>query len=145
MPNCDFKMTPLVLLFALVVGKTAAEGVVDLKCSDNATCLDNLTKEFVRSLRQQKTVRLFDYLTIEPLGRTRAARSSQGPVARFLENHAFSFDWNDLSFRLAKPQNRNDAVELEIFEGRTAKGELKFVLCIAFEPLICLNGMVPTK
>lgn len=116
-------MTAIVCLIALLAASAAGE-VVDLSCSDNATCIDGMAKEFVRSLRQQKSVRLFDVITVEPLGRTREARSSEGPVARFLGNHALSFDWSDFSFRFSKPEQRSDAVELEIFEGRASKGKI---------------------
>lgn len=121
-------MTALAYLLALaVIGQAAAE-VVDLSCSDNATCIENLTKEFVRNLRQKKTVRLFDTLTVEPLRRTRQSRSYQSPLARFLEGHAFSLDVSDYSFRLSKPEERSDAVELEVFEGRSTKGEFFFLI-----------------
>ncbi|XP_011554423.3 uncharacterized protein LOC105385700 [Plutella xylostella] len=112
-------MTPIVFLMMLVVSRAAAE-VVELSCSDNATCIDGLAKEFVRSIREQKTVRLFDVLTIEPLQR-RQARSSQGLLSRFLSGHAFSFDWNDFQFRLSRPEQRSDAMELEVFESRGAR------------------------
>lgn len=116
-------MTALVYLLALAVLGQAAAEVVDLSCSDNATCIENLTKEFVRSLRQKKAVRLFDTLTVEPLVRVRQARSHQSPLERFLEGHAFGLDLNDYSFRLSKPEQRNDAIELEVFEGRSTKGK----------------------
>lgn len=116
-------MTALKYLLALaVIGQATAE-VVDLSCSDNATCIDNLTKEFVRNLRQKKTVRLFDTLTVEPLSRTRQARSYESPLTRFLEGHAFSLDVSDYSLRLSKSEQPNEAIELEVFEGRSTKGE----------------------
>ncbi|XP_013185011.1 uncharacterized protein LOC106130661 [Amyelois transitella] len=111
-------MTAIVLLFALVLGHAAA--VIELSCSDNATCIDNLAREVVKNLKQQKAVRVFDSLTIEPLGR-RQARSNDGPLTRFLKNHAFSYDWGDLTFRVSKPEDRNDVLDLELFEDRSAK------------------------
>ncbi|KAM3957964.1 uncharacterized protein ACR2FA_008001 [Aphomia sociella] len=110
-------MTPLILLIALMVGHSTA--VVQLSCSDNATCIDHMAKEMFRSLREQRSVKLFDTLTIEPLGR-RQARSNESPLSRFLNNHAFSFDWADFTFRVAKPQDRSDVLDLEVFEGRSA-------------------------
>lgn len=110
------------LIAAAILGHVRA-GVVELNCSDNSTCIDNMAKEFMRSIRQQKTVRLFDMLTVEPMQRTRQARSHEGLLSRFLQSHAFSFDWNDYTFKLWKAQDRNDALDLEVFESRTAKGE----------------------
>ncbi|XP_063834690.1 uncharacterized protein LOC135083875 isoform X2 [Ostrinia nubilalis] len=114
-----FKMTPLVLLFALTIGHVT--GVVELSCSDNATCIEQMLKDTARSLRQQKTVRLFDALTIEPLG-MRSARANESPLTRFTKNHAFSFDWNEYTFRVTRPQGRSDVMDLEIYESRSAKG-----------------------
>lgn len=116
-----FKMTPLVLLFVLTVGHVTA-GVVELSCSDNATCIDQMLRETARSLRQRKTVRLFDALTIEPLG-LRQARANESPLSRFTKNHAFSFDWNDYTFRVTRPQDRSDVMDLEVYESRSAKGQ----------------------
>ncbi|XP_063834692.1 uncharacterized protein LOC135083875 isoform X4 [Ostrinia nubilalis] len=113
-----FKMTPLVLLFALTIGHVT--GVVELSCSDNATCIEQMLKDTARSLRQQKTVRLFDALTIEPLG-MRSARANESPLTRFTKNHAFSFDWNEYTFRVTRPQGRSDVMDLEIYESRSAK------------------------
>ncbi|CAG9794887.1 unnamed protein product [Diatraea saccharalis] len=114
-------MTPLVLLFALALGHVTA-GVVELNCSDNATCIEHMLKQTARSLRQQKTVKLFDTITIEPLKR-RQARSHDGPLARFSKSHAFSFDWNDFEFRLTRPEGRSDVLDLEVYESRDAKGK----------------------
>ncbi|XP_031764117.1 uncharacterized protein LOC113514509 [Galleria mellonella] len=111
-------MTALLLLIALMLGHATA--VVELSCSDNATCIENMTREMFRNLRQQRSVKLFDVFTIEPLG-TRQARSNESPLSRFLSNHAFSFDWADFTFRVAKPQDRSDVLDLEVFEGRSAK------------------------
>ncbi|XP_049880620.1 uncharacterized protein LOC126377043 isoform X2 [Pectinophora gossypiella] len=112
-------MTPAALLIAAaLLGQ--ARAVVHLSCSDNATCIENLTNEFVRSVRQQKTVRLFDALTVEPLG-TWQKRSSEGLLEKILNNNAFSFDWNDYTFRIWKAQDKNDALDLEVYESRTAK------------------------
>lgn len=116
-----FKMTPLVFLFALTLGHVTA-GVVQLSCSDNATCIENMLRETARSLRQQKTVRLFDALTIEPLN-TRQGRASDAPLTRFTKNHAFSFDWNDYTFRVTRPSNNDDVMDLEVYQSRSAKGE----------------------
>lgn len=113
------KMTAIVYLIALVV-VAEVRGAVELNCSDNATCIDNMAKEFVRSMRQQKAVRLFDLLTIEPLPMRREGRSKQGVLSKFFNTHAFSFDWSDFSFRLSRPEHRSDAVALEVFEGRSA-------------------------
>ncbi|KAG6460660.1 hypothetical protein O3G_MSEX012139 [Manduca sexta] len=113
------KMTPLVSFVAfLLIGSAAA--VVRLECSDNATCIEHATRDMIRSLRQQKAVRIFDLMTIEPLG-TRQARSSRGLLTRFLESHAFSFDWNDFTFRISQPRDGSDKLEVEVFESRTAK------------------------
>ncbi|KAL4708491.1 hypothetical protein ACJJTC_014099 [Scirpophaga incertulas] len=112
-------MTPLVFLVALVFGHVSA-GVVELSCSDNATCIDHMLKEAARSLRQQKSVRLFDSLTIEPL-KVRRGRSNDSPLARFTKNNAFSFDWNDYTFRVTRPQDKSDVLDLEVYESRSAK------------------------
>ncbi|XP_053619789.1 uncharacterized protein LOC128680575 isoform X2 [Plodia interpunctella] len=111
-------MTAIVFLFALILGHAAA--VIELSCSDNATCIDNLAREVVKNLKQQKSVKVFDSLTIEPLGR-RQARSNEGPLTKFLKNHAFSYDWGDFTFRVSKPEDRSDVLDLELFEVRSAK------------------------
>lgn len=133
--NKVFKMTPLVFLFALTLGHVTA-GVVELSCSDNATCIESMLKETARSLRQQKTVRLFDALTIEPLN-TRQARANDAPLTRFTKNHAFSFDWNDYTFRVTRPKNNDDVMDLEIYESRSAKGKsTKKILWAALRKLV---------
>ncbi|CAH0697227.1 unnamed protein product [Spodoptera exigua] len=112
-------MNPLALLVAfMLMGNVRA--IVELNCSDNATCIDHMAKEILRSLKEQKSVRVFNVLTIEPL-RTRQARSKDWWLTNFLDSHAFSFDWNDYTFRLSQVDGRNDALDLEIYDGRTAK------------------------
>ncbi|XP_048001450.1 uncharacterized protein LOC125238218 [Leguminivora glycinivorella] len=115
-------MTAILLIACMVVAQARA-GIVELSCSDNATCIENMAREFVRSMRQQRAVRVFDVLTIEPVMTSgmRQARSRQGFLSKFLESHAFSFDWNDWSFRLTKPEERSGVVDLEVYESRTAK------------------------
>ncbi|XP_061723361.1 uncharacterized protein LOC133529624 isoform X1 [Cydia pomonella] len=115
-------MTAILLIACMVVAQAGA-GIVELNCSDNATCIEHMAREFVRSMRQQRAVRVFDALTIEPVAMKglRQARSRQGFLSRFLESHAFSFDWNDWSFRLTKPEERSGVVDLEVYESRTAK------------------------
>ncbi|XP_026322824.1 uncharacterized protein LOC113232360 isoform X2 [Hyposmocoma kahamanoa] len=115
-----FKMAATAFLIAAALLGHARADVIDLKCSDNATCIEDMAKDFVRSIRQQKTMRIFDVLTIEPIG-TRQARSNEGLLSRLLSNNAFSLDWNDYTFRIWKAQDRQDALDLEVFEGRTAK------------------------
>lgn len=119
-------MTVLVYILALTVVARAG-AVVDLNCSDNATCIEGMAKDFVRSLRQQKAVRLFNVLTIEPMTSYREARSRDGVISRFLKSHAFTFDWSDFSFRFSKPQNRNDAIALEVFQGRSATTGIYYI------------------
>ncbi|XP_022827546.1 uncharacterized protein LOC111357186 [Spodoptera litura] len=112
-------MNPLALLVAfMLMGDVRA--IVELNCSDNATCIDHMAKEILRNLKEQKSVRVFNVLTIEPL-RTRQARSKDWWLTNFLDSHAFSFDWNDYTFRLSQVDGRNDALDLEIYDGRTAK------------------------
>ncbi|KAJ8709518.1 hypothetical protein PYW08_009522 [Mythimna loreyi] len=111
-------MNPLALLVAfMLMGHVRA--TVDLNCSDNATCIDHMAKEILSSLKQQKSVKVFDVLTIEPL-KTRQARSKDWWLTNFFDSHAFSFDWNDYTFRLSQADG-NDALDLEIYKGRTAK------------------------
>lgn len=127
-----YKMAATVFLIAAALLGHARAGVIDLKCSDNATCIEDMAKDFVRSIRQQKTMRIFDVLTIEPIG-TRQARSNEGLLSRLLNNNAFYFDWNDYTFRLWKDQGRENALDFEVYEGRTAKGEFYnelFIVCI---------------
>ncbi|KAI5645736.1 hypothetical protein NE865_02403 [Phthorimaea operculella] len=108
------------LIAAALLGPARA-AVVELSCSDNATCFENLANDFVRSVRQQKTVRLFDTLLVEPLN-TRQARSSEGLLESIFNHNAFSFDWSPYTFRIWKDQNRNDgALDFEVWESRTAK------------------------
>lgn len=133
-------MTAIVLLIACMVLGHARATVVELNCSDNATCIDFMAKEFARSMRQQRPVRIFDVLTIEPVERTRQARANQGWLSKFLESHAFSFDWNDWSFRLSKPEDRSGVLDLEVFESRTAKGEWYILVLPARK-----SGYLPTS
>lgn len=133
-------MTAIVLLIACMVLGHARAAVVELNCSDNATCIDFMAKEFARSMRQQRPVRIFDVLTIEPVERTRQARANQGWLSKFLESHAFSFDWNDWSFRLSKPEDRSGVLDLEVFESRTAKGEWYILVLPARK-----SGYLPTS
>lgn len=79
-------------------------------------------------------------LTIEPVERTRQARVNQGWLSKFLESHAFSFDWNDWSFRLSKPEDRSGVLDLEVFESRTAKGEWYILVLPARK-----SGYLPTS
>lgn len=116
-------MTAAAFVIAAALLSQAQASVVELSCSDNATCIENMAREFVRNIRQQKAVRLFDMLTVEPLT-TRQARSNEGPMSKFLQSHAFSFDWNDYTFKLWKALDRNDAMDVEIYEGRSATGKL---------------------
>lgn len=112
-------MNPLALLVAfMLMGDVRA--IVELDCSDNATCIDHMAKEILRSLKQQKSVKVFNVLTIEPL-KTRQARSKDWWLTNFLDSHAFSFDWNDYTFKISQA-DRDDAFDLEIYDGRTAKG-----------------------
>ncbi|XP_026492472.1 uncharacterized protein LOC113398106 isoform X2 [Vanessa tameamea] len=113
-------MTSLIYVIAFALLGQARSGLVELNCSDNATCIDHMAKEFVRSLRQQKTIKVFDLLTIEPIG-NRQARSNQDPVTRLITTHAISFDWNDFTFRFSNPEDRSDALDLEVFESRSVK------------------------
>lgn len=116
------KMTPLIYVIAFAsMGLVGAE-VVDLKCSDNATCINSLPRELYNNIKHHKTVRLFDVLTIEPL-KNRQARSNQGPLTRLLTSHAISFNWNDLTFRFSNPEDKYDSMDLEVFENRSSKGE----------------------
>ncbi|XP_052744983.1 uncharacterized protein LOC112053142 isoform X3 [Bicyclus anynana] len=113
-------MTSLIYLVALALLGQARSEVVELNCSDNATCIDNMAREFVRSMRHQKAVKIFDLFTIEPV-ESRQARSIQDPITRFMTTHAFSFDWNDFTFRFSNPEGRSDAMDLEVLESRSAK------------------------
>uniref|UniRef100_A0A2A4K425 Uncharacterized protein n=1 Tax=Heliothis virescens TaxID=7102 RepID=A0A2A4K425_HELVI len=111
-------MNPLALLVAfMLMGDVRA--IVELNCSDNATCIDHMAKEILRSLKQQKSVKVFNVLTIEPL-RTRQARSKDWWLTNFFDSHAFSFDLSDYTFKLSQADG-GDALDLEIYEGRTAK------------------------
>ncbi|CAK1541111.1 unnamed protein product [Leptosia nina] len=105
------------ITFALV---SQARALVELNCSDNATCIDYMAREFVRSIRQQKAVRLFDTFTIEPIGNARQARSKD-PLTRLLTSHAISFDWSDFTFKFSNTEDKSDALDLEVYESRTAK------------------------
>ncbi|XP_047512799.1 uncharacterized protein LOC125054773 isoform X2 [Pieris napi] len=109
----------LIYLFAFaLVGQ--ARALVELNCSDNATCIDFMTREFVRSIRQRKAVKLFDTFTIEPVENARQARSKD-PLTRLLTSHAISFDWNDFTFKFSNTEDKSDALDLEVYESRTAK------------------------
>lgn len=114
-------MIPLIFVVASALLGQARSGLVELNCSDNATCIDHMAKEFVRSLRQEKTIKLFDLFTIEPLG-NRQGRSNKDPLTRLITTHAISFDWNDFTFRFSNPEDRSDALDLEVFESRSVKG-----------------------
>ncbi|CAK1594307.1 unnamed protein product [Parnassius mnemosyne] len=119
-------MTALIYFVAFVLlGQVGAE-LVELNCSDNATCIENLERNLYTSIKQHKTVRLFDVLTIEPL-RTRHARSNQSPLTRFLTSHAISFDWNDFTFRFSNAEDKNDSLDLEVFENRSSNDETETV------------------
>ncbi|XP_075986436.1 uncharacterized protein LOC142983447 isoform X2 [Anticarsia gemmatalis] len=114
-------MNPLILFVAFMLMRDV-RAIVELDCSDNATCIDNMAKEIIRSVRQQRTVKVFDVLTIEPLQtrQARMARSTDSWLDAFLEGNAFSFDWNDYTFRVSQADDTN-ALDLEIYQGRTAK------------------------
>ncbi|XP_038219433.1 uncharacterized protein LOC119837760 isoform X2 [Zerene cesonia] len=113
-------MTVLLCIVAFaLVGQ--ARGLVELNCSDNSTCIDNMVGEFVRSIREQKAVRLFDTFTIEPLRNARQAKAYKDPLTRLLTSHAISFDWNDFTFSFSNTQDKSDALDLEVYESRTAK------------------------
>lgn len=114
-------MTGIYIIAVLLIGQISAE-VVELSCADNATCINNLGRQLYTSIKQRKTVRLFDLITIEPL-RTRESRSYKGPLTRLLTSHAISFDWNDFTFRLSNPDDKDDSMDLEVFENRSNKGE----------------------
>ncbi|CAB3257630.1 unnamed protein product [Arctia plantaginis] len=114
-------MNPLIIFVAFMLMRDA-RAIVELDCSDNATCIDNMAKEIIRSVRQQRTVKVFNVLTIEPL-RTRQAkmaRSTDSWLETFLDGNAFSFDWNDYTFKVSQADNSN-ALDLEVYQARTAK------------------------
>lgn len=110
-------MTASVLLVCLLIGSAAAE----LSCSENATCIEGLAREVIRSLQQRRAVRLFNTITIEPLARH--GRSREG-LWSWIENNAVSFDWSDFTFKVSVPRDgRDDALDLEMYESRTAAGK----------------------
>ncbi|VVC93275.1 unnamed protein product [Leptidea sinapis] len=112
-------MTALLYLAAFaLLGQTNA--IVELNCSDNATCIEQMATEFISSIRQQKAVRLFDTFTIEPLGNLRQARGHKDPLTQMLTSHAISFDWNDFTFKFSNVEDKSEAMDLEIYESRTA-------------------------
>ncbi|XP_068625394.1 uncharacterized protein Osi4 [Battus philenor] len=115
-------MTAVICIVVFAIFAQAGAEVVDLKCGDNATCINNMAKNLYTSIKQHKTVRLFDVLTIEPL-KTRQARSNKGPLTRLLTSHAISFDWNDFTFRFSNPEDKDDSMDLEVFENRSSKDE----------------------
>lgn len=119
------KMTPLIYFVTLALLGQARSDVVELNCSDNATCIDHMAKQLVRSLRQQKSVKLFDLLTVEPLS-NRQARSIKDPLTKLLTTHGISFDWNDFTFRFSNPEGKSDALDLEVFESRSVKGKFYY-------------------
>lgn len=115
-------MNPLILFIVFMLTKDAI-AIVELDCSDNATCINNMAKEIIQSVRQQRTLKLFNVLTIEPLQSRQAkikSRSMDSWLETFLDGNAFSFDWNDYTFRLSQADDSN-ALDLEIYKGRTAK------------------------
>lgn len=118
-------MTAYGILIALLLAE-GVRGTVDINCSDNATCIDGMVTKIVRSLREQKAVKIFDLLTIEPLA-ARQGRSNEGFLSKFMGNHAFSFDFGGFTFRLAQPRDGSDVVKLEVFEERAIKGNLYIV------------------
>ncbi|CAH2059524.1 unnamed protein product, partial [Iphiclides podalirius] len=115
-------MTASMYVVALALMGLAGAELVDLKCDDNATCINSLPGKLYTSIKQHKSVRLFDVLTIEPL-RNRQARSNQGPLTQLLTSHAISFDWSDFTFRFSNPEDKYDSLDLEVFENRSSKGE----------------------
>lgn len=132
-------MNPLALLVAfMLMGDVRA--IVELDCSDNATCIDHMAKELMRSLKQQKSVKVFNVLTIEPL-RTRQARSKDWWLTNFLDSHAFSFDLSDYTFKVSR-SDVSDALDLEIYEGRTAKGRMLQLLSKKYLNRINLNEKI---
>ncbi|XP_013165455.1 PREDICTED: uncharacterized protein LOC106116241 isoform X1 [Papilio xuthus] len=114
-------MTGIYIIAVLLISQVNSE-VVELSCADNATCLNHLGRQLYTSIKQHKTVRLFDLITIEPI-RTRESRSYKGPLTRLLTSHAISFDWNDFTFRLSNPEDKDDSMDLEVFENRSSKDE----------------------
>lgn len=121
------KMNPLIIFVAFMLVRDA-RAIVELDCSDNATCIDNMAKEIIRSVRQQRTVKVFNVLTIEPLRmrQARMARSMDSWLETFLDGNAFSFDWNDYTFKVSQADDSN-ALDLEIYQGRTATGKDDYV------------------
>ncbi|XP_072935331.1 uncharacterized protein [Epargyreus clarus] len=113
-------MTAFIYLVALTALSQVNARIVELSCSDNATCIDNMAKELARSVRQQKTVRLFDLFTLEPLN-NRQARSNVDPLTRMLKSYAISFDWNDFTFRFSNPDDDKQTLDLEVLESRSVK------------------------
>lgn len=115
-------MTAQVLLVCLMLG--GAQALVDLTCSDNATCIEEMGRDLVKSLREQKAVRLFELFTIEPLAK-RQGRSSKG-LWGLVQNNALSFDWSDFTFKFTMPEDgRDDALDMEMFEYRSVKGNVQ--------------------
>lgn len=110
-------MTASVLLVCLLIGSATA---ADLSCSENATCIEGLARDVLRSLRQRKAVRLSSSVMIEPL--ERQGRSTGG-LWSLIENNAVSFDWSDFTFKVSVPKDgRDDALDLQMYESRTAAG-----------------------
>lgn len=121
-------MTAQAVIICILLGCVAARAELD--CSDNATCVEQLARNLIRNLRERRAVKLFDTLTIEPLSR-RQARASKS-IWDFVQDHAVSFDWNDFTFRLTVPEDgRDDVLDLEMYESRTAKGKHNNIIIIS--------------
>lgn len=96
--------------------------IEELSCRDNATCITNLAKEIVNGVRQNKTIKVFDMFSIEPIAAVvqDTGRSNEGGVARFFNTHAVRLELGNFAFRVLRSALKGGslAVEIEHQEGR---------------------------
>lgn len=112
-----------VIAFAhLCKSKEFSNDIEELSCRDNATCIIHLAKEVVNGVRQNKTIKVFDVFSIEPIAAVvkGTGRSNEGEVARFFNTHAIRLELGNFAFRVLRSTQKGGsmAVEIEHQEGR---------------------------
>lgn len=102
------------------------KGVYQLACSDNATCINDMTEELIKGVRENRTVNVFDMFIVEPMKSvTVEGRSNEGGLARFFNTHSFKFDFGRYGIRVAKAASKSASLALEIVHNspRQEEGE----------------------
>lgn len=107
--------------------------IEELSCRDNATCITRLAKEIVNGVRQNKTIKVFDMFSIEPIAAVvqDTGRSNEGGVARFFNTHAVRLELGNFALRVLRSTQKGGSLAVEI-EHQEGRGKCSKYICIIY-------------